>query len=51
MTTQKLVKCPACETRSDFSKASCLLVAEHTGKYDQVLESFVQTGVNEWETE
>ena len=33
---QKLVKCPACETRTDLSKASCLLVSEHVGKYNMV---------------
>ena len=32
----KLVKCPACATRSELSKASCLLVSEHIGKYHMV---------------
>ena len=32
----KLVKCPACATRSETSKASCLLVSHHIGKYQMV---------------
>jgi len=50
MTTRKLVKCPACEIRSDLSKASCLLVADHIGKNSQLLASFVANNYrNEWE--
>ena len=44
MRTRKLVDCPCCETRPETSKSSCLLVAEHTGKYDKVDAVFVATG-------
>jgi hypothetical protein len=33
---RKLEKCPACKTRSEKSKSSCLLVSEHIGKYNMV---------------
>ena len=39
-----LVPCPACSTRPDPSKASCLLIAEHTGKYGKVSKYFADHG-------